>query len=799
MTRSIPRWLYSLIALCALGACGLIWGLAGLYLYLSPGLPAPETLKEVKLQTPMKIYSADGQLIAQFGEQKRTPLTFDEIPEPFIQALLAAEDDNFFNHGGIDFMGLARAMSQLVVSGSIVSGGSTLTMQVARNYFLTLDQTFIRKFNEILLAIEIEGALTKQEIFELYFNRVFLGHRAYGFEAASEVYYGRSIKELSLSQWALLAGIPKAPSRDNPVSDPQAAKDRRNWILGRMVKLGYIDQAQADAAKSEPVLASLHGGQVELRADYVAEMVRTEMLARFGNRAYTDGYVVTTTVNGKLQATARRAVVNGLQEYDRRHGYRGAESKLEGDPVSNKIEWQEALNLLPPIADMQAAAVTFVTDKAIEAMLSNGRTVQIAWQDGLQQANPYINEDLFGRSPRQASDVVSLGDIIRVREKINGDFELTQLPAAQAALVSLDAKTGRILSLVGGIGFSKSKFNRATQAKRQPGSSFKPFIYAAALDAGMTAATLVNDAPLVFKDASLEGVWRPENDGGKFYGPTRLRWALTKSRNLVSIRILEKMGVRNMLNYAASLGFDTDEFAPDLSLALGTHAMTPIKIAQAYALLANGGFLIEPYIIEQIESASGEILFQANPAQACDPCKTKAEVSMADVLAGNVEIPQAPRVMDERIHFILDSMLKDVVRFGTGRAALALKRQDLAGKTGTTNGPRDAWFSGYNPDIVTTTWVGFDDFSELGSREFGGTAALPIWIDFMREALKGRREVSRRIPPGIVKATIDSETGLLARSGQKNTLEEYFRAELAPKRYSDEAQTESQELLLDVF
>lgn len=782
-----------------MAACGIVWGLAGLYLYLSPGLPAPETLKEVKLQTPMKVYSSDGLLIAQFGEQKRTPLTFNEIPEPFIQALLAAEDDNFFNHGGIDFMGLARAMSQLVVSGSIVSGGSTLTMQVARNYFLTLDQTFIRKFNEILLAIEIERALSKEEIFELYFNRVFLGHRAYGFEAASEVYYGRSIKELSLSQWALLAGIPKAPSRDNPVSDPQAAKDRRNWILGRMVKLGYITNAEAEAAKREPVLASLHGGQVELRADYVAELVRAEMLERFGNRAYTDGYVVTTTISGNLQATARNAVISGLQEYDRRHGYRGAEAKLAGDPTSDKTQWQEALNQRPSIADMQAAAVTQVNERDIQAMLSSGQTVSIAWQNGLQQANPYINEDLFGRSPRNASEVVAVGDVIRVREKINGAFELTQLPAAQAALVSLEAKTGRILSLVGGIGFSKSKFNRATQAKRQPGSSFKPFIYAAALDAGMTAASLVNDAPLVFKDASLEGVWRPENDGGKFYGPTRLRWALTKSRNLVSIRVLEKMGVRNMLNYASTLGFNTDEFAPDLSLALGTHAMAPIEIAKAYALLANGGFLIEPFIIEKIESATGEVLFEANPAQACDPCKTRAEVSMADVLAGNIETPQAPRVMDERIHFILDSMLKDVVKLGTGRAALSLKRKDLAGKTGTTNGPRDAWFSGYNPNIVTTTWVGFDDFSELGSREFGGTAALPIWIDFMREALKDQPEIDRQIPSGIVRATIDSETGLLARAGQKNTLEEYFRAELAPKRYADEAQTESQDLLLDVF
>jgi len=751
----------------------------------------------------MRVLSRDGALIAQFGEQKRTPLSFDEIPKPFIHALLSAEDDNFFNHNGIDLMGLARAVSELVVTGQKGSGGSTLTMQVARNYFLTLDRTFMRKLNEIVLAIEIERALSKQEIFELYVNRVFLGHRAYGFEAAAEVYYGQSIQNLSLAEWALLAGIPKAPSRDNPVSDPQAAKERRNWILSRMASLGYITEAEANSAQSAPVNARLHSAQSELRADYVAELVRAEMVERYGSGAYTDGYVVYTTVVSELQRAARSAVILGLQEYDSRHGYRGAESELAGDPDLDRDSWRETIRQIPTIADMIPAAVVAIEERSIEVLLGDGSIVTIDWERGLRQANPYINEDLFGQAPKRASDVVLLGDVIRVEQRPSGRYALTQLPKAQAALVSLESETGRIQSLVGGIGFSKSKFNRATQAKRQPGSSFKPFIYAAALNSGLTAATLVNDAPKVFKDASLEGIWRPENDSGKFYGPTRLRQALTQSLNLVSIRILEQMGVRSMLDYAQTLGFDTEAFAPDLSLALGTHAMPPLELAKAYAILANGGFAVTPFIIERIETSDGVTVFEANPALGCDPCvdlpESRSELSMTEVLSGRQTPIKAPRVMDERIHFIIDNMLKDVVRYGTARKALVLNRSDLAGKTGTTNGPRDAWFSGYSPKIVTTAWVGFDDFSNLGAREYSGTAALPIWINYMREALAEMPEYSRRIPAGIVRATIDTNTGLLAQPGQTNTMDEYFRAENTPIRSSAEVGAESQELLLDVF
>lgn len=803
MTRSLPRWLLNLVSLTVFAICGFFWGAASLYLYLSPGLPDPASLKDVQLQTPMRVLSRDGALIAQFGEQKRTPLSFNEIPKPFIHALLSAEDDNFFNHNGIDLMGLARAVSELVATGQKGSGGSTLTMQVARNYFLTLDRTFMRKLNEIVLAIEIERALSKQEIFELYVNRVFLGHRAYGFEAAAEVYYGQSIQNLSLPEWALLAGIPKAPSRDNPVSDPQAAKERRNWILSRMASLGYITDAEASTAQSAPVNARLHGAQSELRADYVAELVRAEMVERYGSGAYTDGYVVYTTVLSNLQKAARSAVIRGLQEYDSRHGYRGAESELAGDPELDRDAWRETIRQMPTIADMIPAAVVAIAERSIEVLLGDGSIVTIDWERGLRQANPYINEDLFGQAPKRASDVVALGDVIRVEQRPSGRYALTQLPKAQAALVSLESETGRIQSLVGGIGFSKSKFNRATQAKRQPGSSFKPFIYAAALNSGLTAATLVNDAPKVFKDASLEGIWRPENDSGKFYGPTRLRQALIQSLNLVSIRILEQMGVRSMLDYAQTLGFDTEAFAPDLSLALGTHAMPPLELAKAYAILANGGYAVTPFIIERIETSDGVIVFEANPALGCDPCldlpEARSELSMTEVLSGRQTPIKAPRVMDERIHFIIDNMLKDVVRYGTARKALALNRGDLAGKTGTTNGPRDAWFSGYSPKIVTTAWVGFDDFSNLGAREYSGTAALPIWINYMREALAEIPEYSRRIPAGIVRATIDTNTGLLAQPGQANTMDEYFRAENTPTRSSAEVGAESQELLLDVF
>ena len=824
------KFLRFLFRLVLFGFFGSLWLLAGVYLYLSPNLPDVETLRDVKLQTPMRVYTRDGQLIGQFGEQKRSPLPFDAIPQQFINALLAAEDDNFFRHSGIDVMGLMRAVSELVLTGEKGSGGSTLTMQVARNYFLTFERTFMRKFNEILLAIEIERALDKEEIFDLYFNRVFLGHRAYGFQAAAQVYYGKSIEELTLAQHAMLAGIPKAPSRNNPISGPVSGLERRNWILGRMLRLGFINTSQYNEAVRAPITAEHHDEQLSFSAHYAAEMVRQEMLDRYGIAAYNDGYHVYTTISSELQQVARKAVIDGLITYDKRHGYRGPERQLPApedgsDPTAG---WLEALAETPVVADLQPVVVTALDDKNVAILFSDGSQSQILWENGLRRAAPYLTENAIGKRPDSPGDVLAVGDLIRVTwqeaEKENEDedeeqtgeegaWHLAQVPAAQAALVSLRPDDGAILTVVGGMGFELSKFNRATQALRQPGSNFKPFLYSAALEAGFTAASIINDAPIVVEDSSLEAMWRPENDGGKFYGPTRLRWALTKSRNLVSIRLLQQLGVDKLIDYATRFGFDTSTFSHDLSLALGTHVVSVLDLATAYAALANGGYRVEPYLIERIEDLSGETVFQAMPMTVCHSCEQPALSAQSPDASGasqapsaeddgKPELPPAPRIMDARVNFIINSILKDVITRGTGRRALVLERSDIAGKTGTTNGPMDAWFSGYNADIVPTPWVGFDAYPPLGRREFGGTAALPIWIDFMREALRDSPEQERPVPPGIVSVRIDPETGLLARPGQPQAIFEYFRQEHVPEQDAGGAGPGSQDtddLVRDIF
>lgn len=822
------RWPLRLAILGFLGGC---WLLAGIYLYLSPKLPDVETLRDVRLQTPMRVYTNDGFLIGQFGEQKRNPLRYEQIPLSFVHALLSAEDDGFFRHRGIDIGGLLRAVSELLLTGEKGSGGSTLTMQVARNYFLTLERTFMRKFNEILLAIEIERRLSKEEIFELYVNRVFLGHRAYGFEAAAQVYYGKSMHELSLAQLAMLAGVPKAPSRNNPLTGPEAGKDRRNWILGRMLSLGYIDNPAYQLATAAPVTASQHGASIDFDAHYAAEMARRQMIQRYGMAAYTEGYSVYTTLDSRLQRVARESVVSGLLTYDSRHGYRGAERNL-GDietptePTADMAlpleRWQEILAETPVIAEQTPAVVIAVDESGVELLFarepgvaaSDTAPTRLLWENGLQQARPYISEDRRGAAPKTPAEVVSVGDLIRVKRDEEGQWQLAQVPAAQAALVSLDPSNGAIVSLVGGVGFELSKFNRATQARRQPGSNFKPFLYSAALDAGFTAATLINDAPITIEDESLEGIWRPENDSGEFYGPTRLRWALTKSRNLVSIRLLQQLGVQKFIDYASRLGIDTSQFAPDLSLALGTQAMTPIAVARAYAILANGGYRVEPFLINRIEGLNGELVFEERPATVCVDCDTTttgkqllqedAELSMEEILGANktAQLPSAERVMDERVNFIIDSMLRDVIKRGTGTRALVLERSDIAGKTGTTNGPVDAWFSGYNPRVVTTTWVGMDDYKKLGQREFGGTAALPIWINYMREALKGVPDEPRRMPAGISNMRIDPDTGLIAPAGQRDAIFEFFRSEYLPEGSADDIDGEMQgtdDLIQEIF
>ena len=779
----------------ALITAAAIWWLAGLYLYLSPKLPEAEALQDIKLQTPLRILSADGQLIGQFGEQKRIPARYEDLPETFINALLAAEDDGFFEHAGIDFLGLARAVSELVATGSKQSGGSTITMQVARNFFLTLDQTFIRKFTEILLALEIEQRLSKEQILELYVNRVFLGHRSYGFETAAQTYYGKSLSELTLAEHAMLAGVPQAPSRNNPLSNPSRSEVRRNWILGRMLTLGMIDQAAHDEAVESIDVASFYGLRVEVDADYVAEMARQVAVEKLGSAAYNDGYVVHTTVDGNLQQAARDSVIDGLITYDNRHGWRGPEQRhppLEDEqPETLTPRWERALRAMPVVADLLPAIVTAIDSEGATLLIRGGEQGRLSWQGDLRKIRRYVTEDRRSARPTEIADLLSVGDLIRVSKK--GDsYKLAQVPRVQGALVSLDPTDGSIKALVGGMGFVLSKFNRATQAKRQPGSNFKAFLYAAAIENGIHPATLINDAPVVVGNLTDEDLWRPENDSGRFYGPTRVREALTFSRNLVSIRVLQQLGVRKLIEMADRTGFDVEEMQPNLTLALGTHAFTPLDIARGYTAIANGGFRVEPWLIDRIEDVDGNIIFQSDPLVVCRECENPSagdepdEISRIEDLfePAEPEFREAPRIIDERVTYVLTSMLEDVIKRGTGRRARVLERDDLAGKTGTTNGPRDAWFSGYNRDLVTTTWVGFDDYSLLGRREFGGTAALPIWIDYMRVALPPE-EADAEMPPGVVRLRIDKESGTRT-SSQSSSIWEVFLEEFTPAGKANE-------------
>ncbi len=803
-----------ILQLGILGTACLTVGFSAIFIYLSPKLPDVDALRDVRLQTPLRIYSRDGLLIGEFGEKRRTPVQYEEVPELFIKAFLAAEDDRFYLHHGVDIAGLLRAASQLIVSGSIQTGGSTITMQVAKNYFLSQERTFSRKFNEIFLALKIERALSKPEILELYINKIFLGNHAYGIEAAAQVYYGKSISELELSQMAMIAGLPKAPSAYNPIVNPQRAKLRRNWILGRMKQLGYIDADSYQTAVSSPVTATYYGSRLQADAAYVAELTRQDMIQRFGLDAYNDGYHVYTTVDSKLQSAANRAVIDGVAAYDWRHGYRGPEQHwpLPDDysgpatPADSEFPvapdpWLKKLRGLGTVAIWQPALVIAVEERSVEALLANSERITLGWEQGLSEARRFIDPNRRGKAPQQAADVLKRGDVIRVLPGKAG-WQLSQLPQAQSALVSLDADSGAILSLVGGYDYRHSAFNRVTQAQRQPGSNFKPFVYTAALANGFTAATVINDAPIVFEDDQLESTWRPTNDSGKFYGPTRLRQALYNSRNLVSIRLLRELGIANAIDYVARFGFEADKLPRDLSLALGSHSMTPMKVVEGYAVFANGGYKVEPYLIERIEDHDRAEIYRAQPAIVCRECEddqdnsTDGETASAPieelatieaVLAqtGAQEeqsaAPMAERVLDERVAYLIDDILQDVVRKGTARRARQLGRGDLAGKTGTTNGPTDAWFSGYGGGVVTTTWVGFDKNQNLGRREYGGSVALPIWMDYMKVALADRPERQLKQPEGMVSVRIDPRSGRLAKAGQDDAIFEIFRTEQAPQ------------------
>jgi penicillin-binding protein 1A len=746
------------------------------YAKLEPQLPSIESLKDVQLQVPLRIYTSDHKLMAEFGEKRRAPVRIEDVSPKLIQAFLAAEDDRFYEHPGVDFQGLLRAGIELLRTGKKRQGGSTITMQVARNFFLTAEKTYVRKLNEILLAFRIEHSLSKQEILELYLNKIYLGHRAYGVEAAAQVYYGVDINQLSVAQMAMIAALPKAPSRVNPINHPEAAIARRNYVLGRMYSLGYIDADVYNKALAEPDEAILHTIQVDVKAPYLAEMVRDEMVQRYGEDAYTSGFEVVTTIESSLQNMANRALRDTLLDYTRRHGYRGPEGHVDL-AVDGATAVPELLTNYPAWGEVEAALVTAVEERSAEAMLRDGSTITLTW-DGLSWARPYKNVNVMGKAPGSAADVLAVGDVIRVETDKDDKWRLTQLPRVQGALVSLRPDDGAIVALAGGFDFGLSKFNRATQAMRQPGSSFKPIIYSAALEKGFTTASIINDAPVVFDDNALELTWRPENYSGKFYGPTRLRKALYLSRNLVSIRVLQAIGASYAADYAERFGFDLSQLPHDLTLALGSASVTPLQMARAYAVFANGGYLVDPYFIRRIQDAQGQIVYTAQPRVACSDCAQHIEDTSKEAETG---ISFAAQVITPQNAWLMNSMLQDVIKHGTGRRAMALGRADLAGKTGTTNDQKDAWFCGYNPSLVTTTWVGFDKLDPLGRVETGAHAALPMWMQYMGEALAGTPVVKRDPPDGLVTVRIDPETGLLARSGQADAIFETFRLAEVPQ------------------
>ena len=763
---------------------------AGTLWYLLPKLPDIEALKNVQMQVPLRVYTQDFSLISEFGEQRRAPLALSEVPPQLIRAVLAAEDDRYYDHPGVDWQGLLRAAIQLVRTGEKTQGGSTITMQVARNFFLTREKTYLRKLNEILLALKIERELSKAAILELYLNKIYLGHRAYGVAAAAQVYYGTDIRSLTLPQFAMIAGLPKAPSTTNPVTNSARAIERRNYVLGRMLELGYITMQEYTDAIGAPVIASLHSPAVKVKAPYIAEMVRAYMLKHYGVAAYTAGYRVFTTVSDRLQTAANRSLSEALLEYAKRHGYRGPEHHVELEMEAEEDSWLTQLEGVARLGDLFPALVVDLDEQSVIAYLPDVGPVIIDWS-GLSWARPYVNENRRGPAPKKAADILSVGDVIYVQLTEDEQWRLAQIPAIEGGLVAMRPDDGAILALVGGYDFQRSKFNRVTQARRQPGSSFKPFIYSAALESGYTAASLINDAPVVFDDPGLEAVWRPENYSGRTHGPTRLREALTHSRNLVSIRLLNAIGVSNAIEYLGRFGFNTEQLPRNLSLALGSGALSPLELATGFAVFANGGYLVQPYFIDRIETDDGRIVMRAQPKTVCHDCKSAdfAEdtsalpVSIDDSTLMLLEADEvnADSVISPQNAWIINSMMRDVIRRGTGRRAREVGRDDLAGKTGTTNDQRDAWFSGFNTELVATAWVGFDQFQPLGDRETGAHAALPMWVKFMRSALKDISSSPLERPTGLVAVRIDPDTGELASADNSRAIFEIFRSDYVPE------------------
>jgi len=798
-----------------LAATGILLGCAAIgiaYWLIAPRLPSVDVLREVRLQVPLRVYSADNKLLATFGETRRIPVKIGDVPKDLKNAFLAAEDANFYNHPGVDWQGVLRAVGLMISKRTLhVPGGSTITQQVARGFFLSSEVSMTRKLTEIFLSFRIEHELSKDEILQLYLNKIFFGNRAYGVAAAAEFYYGKTLDQLTLAESAMLASLPKFPSSSNPLNNRARAMERRSYVLQRMLDNGFITAEQFKAANADPDLSYAHEPPIEVEAPYLAEMVRLDALERVGNDALTDGYTVHTTIDSRAQDAANQALREDLLAYDERHGFRGPEAHVELSAHPAPQELDKILEPFHPVVGLIPAVVTESADKSATVYLIDGQSVPIEL-DAIKWAQRYKDESHRGAPPKRVDDVLKAGDVVRMARSGEGKWKLSQIPGAQGALVSLDPEDGAVRAEVGGFSYSRSKFNRAVQSARQPGSSFKPFFYAAAFEHGFTPASIINDAPIVFADPSkANGLWTPKNDDDKFDGPMRLREAMVQSKNLVSVRLLDAIGVRYAREYATRFGFPIDQIPENLSMALGTASVSPLMMARAYAVFANGGFLVDPYFIDSIVDRDGKVVYKAAPVVACRKCpqrliedarlaaaakesgsetangapvKTSLAPGASAAPAPNADpnAPKlAPRVLDARTNYLISSLLHDVVRRGTGHDAMVLKRNDLAGKTGSTNDHRDAWFNGYNEQLVASVWVGFDDFSSLGRAngvgEFGAQAALPMWIAYMRETLKGMPEKPFEMPPGITTARIDPATGQLAPAGDPNSMLEWFRTE----------------------
>jgi penicillin-binding protein 1A len=769
------------------------------FVYLEPTLPTVEAMKNNELSVPLRVYTSSGDLIAQIGEQRRNPVKYEQIPDNVKNAFIAAEDDQFFEHHGFDWKGIMRALFVNVTSGER-QGASTITMQAARSAFFTQEKSVRRKLQEIFATQRLEREFTKQEILALYLNVIFFGQRSYGVAAAAETFFGKQLSDLTLGEAATLARVPQWPSRYNPITDPGGAADRRAYVLRRMRELGFIDQAAADTASKELIKAQAHRALADVEAPYIAEMVRLEIKARFGDAAQDAGYKVYTTLDGRLQRAANRALRMGLVDYDRRQGWRGATNKVELTGNENVDGLETLLDEYGSVGLLQPAIVVSVAEKQAQVYIKDDGMATIDWA-GLSWAKRRVNELSLGPEPKKAGDVLARGDVVYVvHEKADAPAALAQVPEAESALVAIDPNNGAIMSLVGGFDYfsGNGKFNRATMARRQPGSGFKPFMYSAALAGKFTPASVILDAPIIVDDPSVEEVWRPKNSGGGLQGPMRLRDALVLSRNLVSIRLLRELGVRTVIEYAQNFGFPKEQLmrANNLTLALGSFEATPLQVANGFAVFANGGYRVAPYYIDRIEGPGGQVVYSANPQTVCAECKqpidavSAAERAKATEVSATIVPPTAlttaplqaeaaPQAITPQVNFLINDIMRDVITRGTGRRALALGRSDLRGKTGTTDYSVDTWFNGFNESLVASVWVGRDDNQPLGEGEEGARTAVPIWVDYMREALRGVPEKSRSIPAGIVEVKVNANTG-----GTDNAdlapLFEYFREDMLP-------------------